>query len=183
MRNYPYIDPGDTPNPYTWDNVALSLQAPADLGSLGHLGKILYGTMQGLGEPGANAPWGSPEWNEDMDRRMMDLATGGVGGISRLVSKAPWGGVIKAFHNTTGQPVGQLGFKYRPGGANIQNISTEPWVQGQGYGREMLDKLAETAGSNIGVGSQITNSLGWWERMAKEYPAMQAAVDLAKRWR
>jgi len=124
-----------------------------------------YDALSGL--VGGSA-WGSgAEWNLPMPSPI---------GIARQV--AP--GLIRAFSNQTGEKVGEMGFRQLPDALSIRNIWVNPAARGQGYANEMLDLAGQQAGGNLRLGSDITNSMGFWERAAQKWPSLQGALDHMK---
>jgi ribosomal protein S18 acetylase RimI-like enzyme len=110
---------------------------------------------------------GGAEWN---------LPYGSPVGVARQV--AP--GLIRAFSNQTGAKVGEMGYRELPGAASIRNLWVDPAARGQGYANEMLDLVGQKAGANLKLGSDITNSMGFWERAAQKWPSLQDAVQYMK---
>lgn len=102
------------------------------------------------------------------------------GGVAQFVNRTPEGGLIKAFSNEGGQAVGELGYRALPGAASIRNIRVDPAARGQGYATEMLDLLGKESKGNLRLGSDITNSMPFWERAAQKFPSLQEAVQYMK---
>jgi GNAT superfamily N-acetyltransferase len=113
---------------------------------------------------------------QDLKKRVYALATGGgFGGFTKVLRNPNGLNAIKAFHNTTGQEVGRMGYRQIPGrGGRIMDIKVDPSVRGQGYGRELVEGFENEMGplmNDTGLASSITNSPGFWGSLANRWQA------------
>lgn len=112
---------------------------------------------------------------QDALDRATQLAMGG-GGFTKVVRSSIPGGInrIEAFHNTTGEPVGHIGYKQAPGrGGRIIDVKIDPKFQKRSrYAGELINGFIEEMGpliNDIGIAGTITNSPNFWKNLAKRY--------------
>jgi hypothetical protein len=123
-----------------------------------------------------NAWWSTenPVVQDALDR-VTSLAMG-HGGITKVIrSNIPDGiNMIRAYHNTTGEPVGHIGYKQRPGrGGRIVDVKIDPKYQKSSrYAGELLKGFVDEMGplmDDVGVAGTITNSPSFWKSLARRF--------------
>lgn len=127
---------------------------------------------------------------QDALERATEIAMGHPG-FTKVVRSGIPGGInrIEAFHNTTGEPVGHIGYKQAPGrGGRIIDMKIDPRYQKKSrYAGELIRGFIDEMGpliNDIGIAGSITNSANFWKALAKRYKnhpsvnVLEQAIDL-----